>query len=87
MAGNADRVFIYFDLGTERFHASECAVTIRGCCKMAQLAGALGKRGNHCVAMRDRFVARRLNATGELLRWLDRALFHAAILAWGLGEK
>ena len=54
---------------------------------MAQFTGAFGDGGNHCVAMRDGFVAGRLNPTGEVLCGLDCALFHSAILAWGFGGK
>jgi hypothetical protein len=34
--------------------------------------------------MGDRFVAGRLYAAGEVLCWMNGALFHSAILAWGL---
>jgi len=55
--------------------------------KMAQFSGALGDGCNHCIAVGNGFVTGRFNAAGELLRGLDRALFHEAILAWGLQDK
>jgi hypothetical protein len=35
----------------------------------------------------DRFVAGRLHAAGEVLCWVNGALFHQAILAWGLRRR
>jgi hypothetical protein len=37
--------------------------------------------------MGDRFVAGRLYAAGEVLCWMNGALFHPAILAWGLRRR
>ena len=63
-------------------------MAIGGGGKMAQLAGAFGERGNHCVAMGDGFVAGRFDAAGQRFGWMYCAFLHAGILAWGLrGEE
>jgi hypothetical protein len=62
-------------------------MAIGGGGKMAQLAGAIGERGNHCVAVGDGFVAGRLDATGQGLGRVYCAFLHARILAWGLLAK
>src|SRR5260370_16305893 len=55
--------------------------------KVAKVAGALGERGNPGVTVGDGFVPGRLNAGGEVLCWVNGALFHPAILAWGLRRR
>lgn len=55
-------------------------MAIRSGGKMAQLAGAFGEPGQHGVAMRNRFIAGKLDAAVDRLRRLDGLFFHAQIL-------
>jgi hypothetical protein len=57
-------------------------VAIGGSGEMAQLAGAVGEGGDHCVTMGDGFVAGRLNAARQCFGWMDGAFLHGGILAW-----
>ena len=84
MTGDADGVLVFFDVGAERAHACERAVAVRRGSEVAKFAGAFGDGGQHGIAMRDGFIARRLDAAGDVFCGLDNLLFHATILAWRL---
>jgi len=81
MPANVHGIFINFDFSAQRFHAIKRAVAIGGGGEMAQLAGAFGQGGNHCVTMGDGLVAGRLDTAGERFGWTYGALLHAGILA------
>ena len=81
LARNPDRILLDFYLRAQRAHAAQRAMAIRRCGKMPQFAGALRQSGHHRVAMRNRFVSRRLHAARQMFCSFHPLFFHAKILA------
>ena len=68
------------DVRTERFQAAKRAVAIASGSEIAQFAGAIGESGEHGVAVRNGFVARRFDTTRERVDSVDDLFFHDWIL-------
>ncbi len=61
MTSDADGGVVDFDRSAERFHAAKGAVAIASSGEIAKFGGAVGQGAEHGVAMRDGFVAGRLD--------------------------
>ena len=75
-AGDFDGGAVDLDIRAEGFHAAKRAVAIAGGGEIAEFAGAVGKGGQHGVAMRDGFVAGKFESTGESAGGMNGYVFH-----------